>query len=297
MTYAVLGALVVGLSLGVFGSGGSILTVPVLVYLLAHADKVAIAESLAIVGAIALLTSIPYALARMVDWRTAVLFGLPGMAGTFGGAWLAAFVAGYVQLFVFAGVMLLAAVQMWRGASAESTPHAAGADGRRRPVGRIAAEGLGVGVLTGFVGVGGGFLIVPALVLLGGLTMRRAVATSLLIIGLKSGAGLVKYLQVLARMGAGVDWNTIGLFVVVGVVGSLAGRALNARVNPLSLQRGFAVFLVVMASFILVRESLSLLRPGPAMDSGQHAAAAGPSGLAADYRQETGAVPGGGPGS
>ncbi|MFG0305794.1 MAG: sulfite exporter TauE/SafE family protein [Phycisphaerales bacterium JB040] len=260
MTFAVLGALVVGLSLGLFGSGGSILTVPILIYLLHHEDKAAIAESLAIVGAIALVSALPYARAGLVEWRTVVLFGLPGMAGTYLGAWLAALVAGYVQLLVFAGVMLLAAAQMWRRSRANADGPEPAAP-THRPVARIVGDGLGVGVLTGFVGVGGGFLIVPALVLLGGLTMRRAVATSLVIIALKSGAGFWKYLDVLDRAGGGVDWATIGLFVLLGGVGSLAGKAVNDKVNQRALQRGFAVFLTVMAGFILVKESLPLLSP------------------------------------
>lgn len=261
MLYAVLGALVVGLSLGVFGSGGSILTVPVLVYLLHHEDKAAIAESLGIVGAIALVSALPYARARLVDWRTAFVFGVPGMLGTFGGAWVAAFVPGVVQLLVFAGVMLLAAVQMWRR-SRPGAPSAAEADrgeGVRRPVATIAIEGLAVGALTGFVGVGGGFLIVPALVLLGGLSMRSAVATSLVIIAMKSGVGFWKHLDVLDRTGAAVDWTTIGVFVAAGVVGSLSGKAINTAIDQRALQRGFAVFLLVMACFIAGKESLGLL--------------------------------------
>lgn len=258
MIYAILGALVVGLSLGVFGSGGSILTVPVLIYLLRHQDKAAIAESLAIVGSIAFVSALPYARAKLVDWRTAFVFGVPGMAGTYLGAWVAAFVPGYVQLFVFAGVMLLAALQMWKranaksNASTESTPP-------KRSVLKIGAEGLGVGALTGFVGVGGGFLIVPALVLLGGLDMLRAVATSLVIIALKSAVGFWKYLDVLDQSDASVNWATIGVFIGCGIVGGFVGKSLNDRINQRSLQRGFAVFLVVMAGFIAVKESMSLI--------------------------------------
>lgn len=266
MIFALIGALAVGFSLGMFGSGGSILTVPVLVYLLDHPDKVAIAESLAIVGTIALLGAVPYARAKLVDWRTAVLFGLPGMAGTYGGAWLGGLVPGAVQLLVFAVVMLLAAHRMWKRSGATSTPPAPPSDGTAQPpalrsVWKIGFDGLWVGVLTGFVGVGGGFLIVPALVLLGGLPMRRAVATSLVIIALKSAAGFWKYLDVLADAGSGVDWTVIGLFVLIGFVGSLAGKAVSGRVNQPALQRGFAVFLVVMAVFILVREGWPLLAP------------------------------------
>lgn len=257
MIYAVLGALAVGLSLGVFGSGGSILTVPILIYLLRHPDKAAIAESLAIVGSIALLTAVPYALGRHVRWRYALLFGLPGMAGTYVGAWLASYVPGYVQLFVFAGVMVMAAIRMWRRSSRKAaamndtrpTHHAAW---------KIALLGVGVGTLTGFVGVGGGFLIVPALVLLAGLTMRHAIATSLVIIAMQSAVGFSKHVEVIHRMGQAIDWQTIGLFIAVGVVGSLAGKRINERLPQRALQRGFAVLLIVMAGFILAKESLSL---------------------------------------
>ncbi len=268
MIFAIGGAIVVGLSLGVFGSGGSILTVPVLVYLLHHEDKAAIAESLGIVGSIALLSALPYAKGRLVDWRAVLLFGVPGMAGTYAGAWLAAFVAGYVQLLVFAGVMLLAAGMMWRrpGAGGPGGEDGAGAHPKRAAI-KIVPEGLGVGVLTGFVGVGGGFLIVPALVLLGGLSMRRAVGTSLVIIAMKSATGFWKYLGVLEDLGASVDWRTVGLFVVFGAAGSAGGKAINAKVDQASLRRGFAVFLVAMALFIVGREGWSLAAgqdtPGP----------------------------------
>ena len=262
MIFALIGALAIGLSLGLFGSGGSILTVPVLVYLLGHEDKVAIAESLAIVGGIALLGAAPYARARLIEWRSVGLFGVPAMIGTYGGAWIAAFVPGSVQLLVFACVMLLAAQRMWkrrRPAGGGAETDADRADSSKRAWGRIVADGVAVGVLTGFVGVGGGFLIVPALVLLGGLPMRRAVATSLAIIALKSAAGFWKYLGVLGASGLGVDWTIIGVFVLIGFVGSLGGKALNTRIDQGALRRGFAVFLVVMAVFILAKEISALV--------------------------------------
>jgi len=267
MIYAILGALVVGLALGVFGSGGSILTVPLLIYLLHHEDKVAIAEALGIVGSIALVSAVPYARAKLVDWRTALIFGGPGMVGTFIGAWIAAFVPGYVQLFVFAGVMLIASVQMWRRSRRDDgsapTPHVA-----KRSVLKIGADGLAVGMLTGFVGVGGGFLIVPTLVLLSGLSMRRAVATSLVIIALNSATGFWKHLDVLSGLDVSIDWGTVGLFVLVGIIGSLGGNALHTRINQHTLQRGFAVFLVVMAVFIVVKEGMALAAPeGPGVST------------------------------
>jgi uncharacterized membrane protein YfcA len=156
--FAWLGAMAIGVSLGLLGSGGSILTVPVLVYLIGQDEKLAIAGSLAIVGAIALAGSLPYLKKKLVDWRTVVLFGIPGMAGTYIGAWLATWVSGLVQLALFAVVMLLASWQMLKPVVLDDTPH------EPREVWKIGLDGLLVGVLTGLVGVGGGFLIVPALV-------------------------------------------------------------------------------------------------------------------------------------
>ncbi|MDX1444421.1 MAG: sulfite exporter TauE/SafE family protein [Gammaproteobacteria bacterium] len=245
MLLALLGAILIGLSLGLLGSGGSILTVPVLVYLLDQPEKVAIAGSLAIVGAIAAVGSLPYARQQQVDWRSVLWFGLPGMLGTWLGALASQFVSGAMQLGLFAIVMLLAAVLMARPPRLE--PQQAPA----RAAWKIVIDGLAVGLLTGLVGVGGGFLIVPALVLMGGLTMRVAVGTSLVIIALKSATGLIGYLQLLSA--AALDWTLLGLFIALGVAGSLAGNALANRVPQRALRRIFAVFLVVMAAVILWR--------------------------------------------
>jgi uncharacterized protein len=258
--WALIGALAIGLTLGLLGSGGSILTVPVLVYLVGVPEKVAIAESLAIVGAIAAVAAVPYAVQRTIDWRSAVFFGIPAVVGTYLGAALAAFVSGTFQLLLFAGVMLLAAALMFRG-----RPEPASGDRRARQAAwLIAAEGIGVGVLTGLVGVGGGFLIVPALVLLGGLPMRLAIGTSLLIIAVKSFAGFAKYLDVLANEGLAVDWGMIAVFAGIGIAGSLVGNRIGARIPQAALKRGFAVFLVLMGLFILVREGPAAVGLGPA---------------------------------
>ena len=266
--WTILGALLIGLSLGLLGSGGSILTVPVLVYLLGHEGKSAIAESLAIVGGIALAGAIPYGVARQIDWRSAVFFGIPGMFGTYGGAWLAKFLPAAVQLVLFAAVMLLAAWMMYRQTcrKSESAPHgdqpqpsdgprdASALPAARHPLWQIVLEGLAVGVLTGLVGVGGGFLIIPALVLLGGLPMRLAVGTSLVVIAAKSFAGFAKYVEVLQDMQVALDWSTIGWFVVLGIVGTFAGNYLGTKLNQRALQRVFAVFLLVMGAFVLSQE-------------------------------------------
>ncbi|AEV16602.1 MAG: sulfite exporter TauE/SafE family protein [Thermus sp.] len=249
MTLALFGALLIGLSLGLLGSGGSILTVPVLVYLLGEAPKQAIAESLLIVGGIALLGALPYALRGLVDGRNVLFFGLPGMAGTYLGAWLSRFVSGEVQLLVFALVMLLAAYFMAR-------PAPLGAPKGERKAWKILLDGLAVGALTGFVGVGGGFLIVPALVLLGGLPMHLAVGTSLVIIALKSFAGFYKYLHLLPAYGLSVNYAVAGLFILVGTLGSLLGGRLAVRLPQEGLKRGFALFLVLMG-VLIVAQSLS----------------------------------------
>src|SRR5690554_5507025 len=176
MINAVIGAILIGLSLGVFGSGGSILTVPVLMYLVNMPADMAIASSLLVVAGISLFGASLHIRKRLISWPHVLLFGVPGMLGTYGGAWAGAYVDPRWQLLVFVVLMLIAAVLMWRNkpvdALATDLP-------RKIQVGRVIADGLIVGAITGFVGVGGGFLIVPALVLLGGLALPLAIGTSL----------------------------------------------------------------------------------------------------------------------
>ena len=256
MWLAWLGALAIGLSLGLLGSGGSIITVPVLVYLVGQPAKIAIAGSLGVVGAVALTGALQNALRGRVDWRSVAWFGLPGMAGTYAGAWVSGFVSGATQLVVFALVMLAASVMMFRRAGYE--PPA----GQSRPVGKVVADGLAVGALTGFVGVGGGFLILPALVLLGGLGMHVAIGTSLTIIALNAFTGFAKHLHLLAVQGQSLDWQVLGTFVLLGAVGSVAGSHFASHVPQATLRRVFAAFLVLMAAFILYESGPRALGPG-----------------------------------
>ena len=245
MLLAWLGAVAIGLALGLLGSGGSIITVPVLVYLVGQPEKIAIAGSLGVVGSIALIGALQNALRRRVEWRNVLWFGLPGMAGTWTGAWVSGFVSGAVQLVVFALVMLAASVMMFRGGGYQP------AAGAPRAPAKVVADGLAVGLLTGFVGVGGGFLIVPALVLLGGLGMHAAIGTSLAIIAMNAFAGFAKHLQVLAAQGLALDWLVLAKFVLLGAAGSVAGSYFAHRVPQAALRRGFAAFLVLMAALIL----------------------------------------------
>jgi uncharacterized membrane protein YfcA len=254
MLHALLGALIIGLSLGVFGSGGSILTVPVLMYLLDVPAAMAIASSLAIVAGISLGGSLFNVLQRNISYRHVFWFGVPGMAGTYLGAWLGTLVDVRIQLSVFVLLMLVAAVFMWRGQPAQ--PDVVHPPKPQQSVMKIIADGSVVGVITGFVGVGGGFLIVPALVFLGGLPMLLATGTSLLIIALKSLAGFSKYYQVFTEQALQFDWTLIGWMVAGGILGSYAGSLLGSKLPKQIMQKSFAVFLVVMGSFVLVKSVL-----------------------------------------
>lgn len=246
MILAWIGALLVGLSLGLLGSGGSILTVPVLIYLAGEQEKVAIAESLGIVGAIAFAGFLPYAYKKQVHWQSVLLFGLPGMAGAYGGAFVSQYISATVQLLIFAGVMLLAAVMMFRNAKpADQT------DPNPIKWWIIALEGLCVGVLTGLVGVGGGFLIVPGLVLLGGLSMHLAVGTSLVIITMQSITGFIKYLDVLDQLNLSVDINLMLVFGLIGAAGSFVGKTIGSQISGVGLKKAFAVFLVLMGAYMI----------------------------------------------
>jgi len=259
MLWALLGALAVGLSLGLMGSGGSILTVPVLTYVVGQDEKVAIAGSLGIVGTISLVAAVPYALRRQLDSRSVLYFGLPGMLGAYSGAHASQYVTGAVQLAVFALLMLFAGVLMLRPQPAPD-PTAAGT----RPAFKIVLEGLVVGAVTGFVGVGGGFLIVPALVLLGGLSMHRAVGTSLVIIALKSFVGFWKYAHVLRAADLALDPMILTTFSALGIAGSLAGRRVGTWLPQHVLRRVFAVFLFVVGAFVVLKSWPELFEDEPA---------------------------------
>ena len=257
MIFAWLGAAVVGLAMGLLGSGGSILTIPILIYILGHPEKQAITEAFVIVGAIALMSSLPYAMRSQVKWKYVLLFGIPGMIGSYGGQVVAVFARSELQLVVLSlliGVaaykMLLPRVSLQNGDSAEP---------KTEPrTGRIMFDGLLVGLVTAFAGVGGGFMVVPVLVLRCGLSMHTAIGTALFIIALKSGAGYAKA----ADQGFNLEWGVIAIFVGIGMVGSTAGVMIGPRINQRALQKTFGCFLVMMAIFIGVTEGSKLFSGG-----------------------------------
>lgn len=259
MGWILSGALLIGLTLGMLGSGGSAITVPVLVYLVGHGGKESIAESMAIVGLISIAAALPYARARQIDWRSVIFFGIPGMFGTFIGAWLGGLAAEALQLVVFGGILLLTAFVMMRKRKGAETTDESEVEPHRSASWKVALEGTVVGIVTGFVGVGGGFLIVPALVVLGNLPMRQAIGTSLVIIAIKSAVGFAKYEQYLLAHDMSVDVSTIFIFTMLGVLGSLIGRSLNTRLNQQTLRRVFAGFLIILGGFVIVNEGKKLM--------------------------------------
>ena len=242
-------AALVGLSLGLMGGGGSILTVPIFVYVLGYDAKLAIAMSLPVIGITSLVGAASHWRAGNVNVRTAVTFGLVAMVGAYAGAQLARLLDGAVQLALLAGIMLIAAVMMYR--SARSTPALAAAEPagvQQMRLALLVPVALAVGVITGVVGIGGGFLVVPALVLLARAPMTQAVGTSLLVIAMNSVAGFAGYVGQVQ-----VPWAFMMAFTGVAVAGILAGTYLVRYVSPRALKQAFALFLVVMGSFMLYR--------------------------------------------
>ncbi|HEX3160005.1 MAG TPA: sulfite exporter TauE/SafE family protein [Gemmatimonadaceae bacterium] len=243
---AAVGALVIGLVLGVLGGGGSILTVPVLAYAVGLPAKQAIATSLPIVGLASLVGAASHWRQGNAALATAVPFGLATMLGAYAGSRLAGLVSGVAQLALLGVVMLVAAIAMFRGGIGPRQPAAAASE-RPTRLALLLGVGVAVGLLTGLVGIGGGFLIVPALVLLASLPMHRAVGTSLVVITMTSAAGFAGYLS----QGVAVRWGFLLVFAALAVTGILAGSRMGQRLPQATLKRAFAVFLLFMAAFVL----------------------------------------------
>jgi len=241
-------AALMGVVLGTLGGGGSILTVPILVYVAGYDPKEAIGMSLAVVGVTSAVGAIGHRRFGNVRLRRAAIFAGFGVAGTLAGTRLATLVSGPAQLTLFAAVMLCAAGFMLRGSREPAGAAAAAATPPPRSFLLTGLDGLVIGVLTGLVGVGGGFLIVPALVVLGRLPMHQAVGTSLAVIAINALTGFIGYLDQIA-----VDWRFMLGFTACAVAGILAGSRLAGRIPARTLRRAFAVFLLLMGSFMLYK--------------------------------------------
>ncbi|MCB0060608.1 MAG: sulfite exporter TauE/SafE family protein [Caldilineaceae bacterium] len=230
----------IGLTLGLLGGGGSILTVPALVYIIGQTPQVAVAASLVIVGANSLMGAFFYRKQGTLNWQVALVFGGVGMVAAYFSAGLSHLLSSTLLLVLFAVLMLVVGgLMIFR-----RTPDAGDHHSHGWLITVLA--GLGVGVLTGFLGVGGGFLIVPALVMLVGLPMRQAVGTSLIVIAMNSLAGILGHLSQ-----SHLDYLTISLFVAAGMVGTFVGTWLSRRIQAEHLRQLFAVFVIVLALFLL----------------------------------------------
>lgn len=242
-------SVVIGLSLGVLGGGGSILTVPILVYVAGFEAKEAIAASLFVVGVTSLVSVISHARRGRVMWRTGVIFGAAGMAGAFVGGLLGGHIPGQILLIAFAIMMVATSLAMLRGRKKKNDGGAAPVK-HELPLGRVLLDGAVVGLVTGLVGAGGGFLVVPALALLGGLPMAVAVGTSLVVIAMKSFAGLAGYLTTVQ-----LDWGiTVGV-TAAAIVGSLIGAKLAGRIPEMALRKAFGWFVLAMGTFVLIQQA------------------------------------------
>ncbi len=233
----------IGLSLGLIGGGGSILTVPILVYFLGIDAHEAVGMSLAVVGATSAFGAYLHHRRDNLSLSTGLLFGFSGIFGALAGSPLTRLVSGHMLLLIFAGLMLVVAVSMlWRRRNPDiSVDHKVN---RFKAV----AAGFGVGVMTGFLGVGGGFLIVPALVFFGGLAMKPAIGTSLLVIAMNSGAGFVGHLAQ-----TNFDLALTALVLVIAIGGTIAGTKLSQRLAPARLQRAFALLVIGVAIFLVAK--------------------------------------------
>ena len=238
-------AVLVGLSLGLLGGGGSILVVPLLTYIGGLDPREAIATSLFVVGATSLVSLIGHARKGNVRWRTGLIFGAAGMVGAFLGGLAGGYIPGTLLMIAFALMMIATAGAMIKGRKdrdGQSQTH-------HHPLWRILLDGLVVGAATGLVGAGGGFLVVPALVLLAGLPMTAAVGTSLLVIAMKSFAGLGGYLTSVS-----LDWPLVAAVTAAAIAGSFVGIRLTSVVPERALRKGFGVFVLLMGAFVLSQE-------------------------------------------
>jgi hypothetical protein len=233
-------ALLTGVSLGVLGGGGSIITLPVLLYVARIEPKPAVGMALAIVGSTSAVGSYLHARHGNFYWRAAVYFGAAGVVGSYFGSTFTHFLPSRVLVMLFALIMLIAgSLMLTRRTGGDAIPHHVHPPCSMQ---RFLATGFGVGCLSGFLGVGGGFLIVPALVWFIGLDTKRAVGTSLAVIACNSASGLIGQLRYTHW-----DWAATGEFIAVSLVGMGMGVALARRAPDRILRKAFGVAVIAIA--------------------------------------------------
>jgi len=238
--------LLMGLSLGTLGGGGSTIAIPIFLYIYGYSVKSSIAMGLGVVAVASAAGALSHARAGRINLRAALHVGPFAMAGTFLGARSAERVSDSLQLMLFAVVVLISASFMLLGPKARlETAELPGPHGQH-PV-ALALIGMFVGVITGLLGVGGGFLIVPALVLLAGVPMKQAVGTSLAIMTVNAISGFLGYLGLVP-----IHWLPMALFLLLAVLGVLTGSRISHHLSPLRLQRIFAIFLLLVGSGVLL---------------------------------------------
>ncbi len=249
---------VIGLSLGLLGGGGSILTVPALVYLVGQSPQAAVTTSLAIVGANSAVGAVFHQQAgktgrKTFNWKVALIFGGAGMVVSYLAAGLSKHLSPALLMVLFALLMLIIGTMMLLQRRKDPSEGEQAIVHEQHNLWLTLASGAGVGLLTGILGVGGGFLIVPALVMLVGLPMYQAVGTSLAIIAANSFAGLM------GHIGGQFDlWVTV-FFVAAGIIGTFAGSKLAHRLPANRLRQLFAIFVIVLAIFLMIDNVPKLL--------------------------------------
>lgn len=239
-------ALIAGTTLGLLGGGGSILVVPILVYIVKVEPKIAITMSLAIVGLTGFMGTFRHYKNGNVLVKLAFQFGAMTMLSTYLGTYLAKFLTGQMQLFIFAGIMLLASISMLKNGKEVKIKNTSNLT--------IFLAASVVGIVTGLIGVGGGFLIVPALVNFFHVDMKKAVGTSLLIIAINSLIGFVG--NIINSPGLELDYQFIAIFTALAIVGSQIGSTLTHKLPQEKLKKIFGYFLIVMGAFMIIRETL-----------------------------------------
>lgn len=233
----------IGFSLGLIGGGGSIITVPVLVYVIGVSAHQAIGMSLAVVGTTSLIATFLHYKQKTVDLKIAAIFGITGMTGAYFGSGLTYLFSPTSLLFIFGSVMLVISLVMLLKDQKDISQNVS-----QNKLAKSIIAGLVVGLLTGFLGVGGGFLIVPALMFFAGLEIKNAIGTSLLIITINSLAGLIGHLQ-----HTSFDLRLTILITVIAAIGTILGTKVAHQVSATTLKSGFATFVLVVAIFLIIK--------------------------------------------